>query len=130
MFSIDTASGVIHFPDGFQLPPPYESERYFEYAAWVSAGNSPAEIQVPSLLAAEDVEVRPDQARIALSVMGVYENVLALMANPVAPVEIKIKWEFTLSFRRNDPTVIAMAETLQWSKQFLDELFALAQTIQ
>lgn len=40
-FSLDPASGDIHFPDGFVLSCPYEDPRYLEYAAWVQAGNTP-----------------------------------------------------------------------------------------
>ena len=41
MFKL-TQSGIIHFPDGSTLGPPYEDEaKYLEYAAWVIAGNEP-----------------------------------------------------------------------------------------
>lgn len=41
MFKLST-SGVIHFPDGSTLGPPYEpAEKYEEYASWVLAGNTP-----------------------------------------------------------------------------------------
>lgn len=41
MYKIDTQTDEIIFPDGFRLAPPYEDERYQEYAAWVHAGNEP-----------------------------------------------------------------------------------------
>lgn len=44
IFKIDSENGDIHFPDGFILSAPYESERYLEYAAWVHAGNTPETI--------------------------------------------------------------------------------------
>lgn len=129
MYKIDINSGAIFFPDGFELHPPYEHERYFEYAEWVGKGNTPEEIESNSMLAEIDIEVEPYQARAALDAMGVYDTVLALMAQKETPRAIKIKWEFTLSFRRNDDAVIMMAVLLKWTKQFLDELFTLAKTI-
>lgn len=129
MYQIHAKTGVIVFPDGFELAPPYDSPRYLEYATWVSKGNTPEEIESNSMLADEDIEVSPYQARTALDAMGVYDTVLALMAHKDTPRAIKIKWEFTLSFRRNDDAVIMMAVLLKWTKQFLDELFALAKTV-
>lgn len=128
-FKVDKLTGAIHFPDGFILPAPYDHERYFEYVEWIGKGNSPEEIESNTMLADEDIEVSPYQARTALDAMGVYDTVLALMAHKDTPRAIKIKWEFTLSFRRNDDAVIMMAVLLKWTKQFLDELFALAKTI-
>lgn len=128
-FKIDKFSGAIIFLDGFQLLPPYDHERYFEYVAWVAAGNSPTEVEGDSLLAAIDIEVKPDQARNALDALGLYDAVLALMADPSTPRAIKIKWEFTLSFRRNDPSIIMMAKILGWDKAKLDEIFNLAKTL-
>lgn len=128
-FQIIASTGEILFPDGFKLLPPYEHERYLEYAEWVRQGNAPEEITTNSLLALEDVEVEPYQARAALNAMGLYDTVLALMSHPDTPRAIKIKWEFTLKFRRNDEAVVMMAQILGWSAEFLDELFALAKTI-
>jgi len=129
MYKINQSNGAIIFPDKFELLPPYNDGRYLEYAAWVHDGNSPEEIEGDSLLAVEDIEVAPAQARLALAELGVYDDVLGLMADPSTPKAVKIKWEFTLSFMRNDPSVILMAKILKWDKKFLDELFEFAQTI-
>lgn len=129
MYSIDTSTGKIHFPDGFVLAPPYDDPRYIEYAEWVSLGNSPEEFATTSLYAEEDVEVTPAQARIALATLGVYDDVLALMNNPNTPTTVRIKWEFTLAFRRNDDDVIGMATLLGWDKAFLDLVFTTAKNV-
>lgn len=129
MYKINKINGSIIFPDGFELLPPYNDERYYEYAKWVHEGNSPEEIEVDSLLAAEDIEVTPAQVRLALAELGVYDDVLGLMNDPQTPSAVKIKWEFTLSFRRNDQSVILMAKILGWKKEFLDGLFKLAASI-
>lgn len=128
-YQLDTVSGSITFPDGFELLPPYEHERYFEYAEWVGKGNSPEEIAVDSLLSENNIEVKPDQARNALDAKGVLDAVIALMDSPETPRFVKTKFEYTLSFSRNDDSVIAMAKLLKWNKEFLDDLFVLASTL-
>lgn len=128
-FQLDAVSGLIIFPDGFELAPPYESPRYLEYAAWVSEGNNPTVVGSNPLLSTIDTEVTPAQARTALDDMGLYDTVLGLMADPATPRSIKIKWEFTLSFRRNDPAVIMMAQILGWDASVLDDLFTRAADI-
>lgn len=129
MFKVHASTGVIVFSDGFELAPPYDHPRYLEYAAWVVAGNTAEEIESSSMLAADDIEVEPYQARAALDSLGLYDVVLALMAHKDTPRTIKIKWEFTLAFRRNDATVIQMAEILGWNADLLDSIFALAKTL-
>lgn len=128
-FKINPVNGEIIFPDGFVLSPPYNHERYYEYAKWVHEGNSPEEIQVDSFLSENNIEVKPHQARIALDHFGVYDEVLALMADENTPRFVKIKWEFTLSFLRNDDAVIMIAKLLKWNKTFLNELFEFAETV-
>lgn len=130
MYKINKATGELIFPDGFTLLPPYNDERYYEYAKWVHDGNSPEEIEDNSWLALEDVEVTPYQAREAMDQMEVMDEVQALLDDPATPRSIKTKFEYTLSFRRNDDAVIMMAQILGWSAQRLNELFALAKTLQ
>lgn len=129
MYKINVETGAIIFPDGFELLAPYNDERYYEYAKWVHDGNSPEEIEVDSLLSENNIEVKPDQARNALDAKGVLDDVIALMENPETPRFVKTKFEYTLSFARNDESVIAMAKLLKWDKVFLDELFELAKTL-
>lgn len=46
LYQIVVSTGKIIFPDGFTLEPPYESERYMEYADWViNQGNFPDHIE-------------------------------------------------------------------------------------
>lgn len=130
MYKINKSNGAIVFPDGFELLPPYNDARYYEYAEWVGKGNSPEEIEVDSLLSENNIEVKPDQARNALDAKGVLDDVIALMSNPATPRFVKTKFEYTLSFARNDESVIAMAKLLKWDKVFLDELFELAASIE
>ena len=129
MFSVNKRTGDILFPDGFTLPPPYNHERYFEYVDWVNAGNSPDEIESDDLLAEVDVEVTAAQARIALDSFGVYELVQGIVNHPDTPQSVKIKFEYTTTFRRNDPALLMIASKLEWGREKLDELFAFAKSV-
>ena len=129
MYTIVSKTGAINFPDGFVLKPPYDDPRYQEYAAWVQEGNSPQEIVSNSLEGLVNTVVKPDKARIAMSRLNVYPTVLALLANENTPLEIQLQFEYTDSFARNDPAVLLMAGILGWKGEFLDELFALADSI-
>ena len=126
MYKIEKQTGIIHFPDGFTLSPPYEDARYLEYAEWVTEGNSPEEVDVLTLFAEIDVEVRPDQARNALDELGLMTEVMALINNPATPKWIRTKFEYTTVFRRNDPALLTMAELMKWDKAKLDLVFEVA----
>ena len=129
MYKVDKGSGAIHFPDEFILNPPYESERYYEYAAWVQAGNSPEEIEGESMLAEEDIEVRSAQAKIALVHYNMYDTVKQLMAEPTTSQEVKLKWEYETVFKRNDPVVMELAGLLKLTPEQLTALFQYAKLI-
>ena len=129
MYTITTKTGAINFPDGFVLLPPYEHPRYQEYAAWIHAGNSPEEVVSNTLEGAVNTIVKPDKARIAMARLNVYATVQALLSSENTPIEIQLKFEYTDSFARNDPAVLLMAGILGWNGEFLDELFALAESI-
>lgn len=130
-YIVDTGTGAITFPDGFVLLPPYDDQRYFEYAAWVGAGNTPVPTSNTTLIPAaySDIEVTPVQAKLALVEFGLYDSVVQLMAHPDTPSEVKIKWEYSLSFRRNDPSVLAIGHLLGIDAPGLDALFLRAEQI-
>lgn len=128
-YKIQSTTGVITFPDGFELIPPYEHPRYSEYAQWVSEGNSPEVLTTDDLIALVDIEVSPAQFRSALVRLGVYSIVQTAVGAPEADQELKIWWEYATSFHRNNPKVLMVARSLGRGRDFLDELFSLAAAI-
>lgn len=71
-------------------------------------------------------KVRPDQARLALYELGVLDDVEAYVAQ--APKPVQIQWEFATSFRADNLLITEGAQSLGWTQQFIDQLFALAET--
>lgn len=69
------------------------------------------------------------QARAALLAAGLLDQVEALMANESTPAIAKLAWADAQEFKRNSPTVNALAASLQLTEAQLDELFTAAATI-
>lgn len=124
MYRVKKDSGVIVFPDGVEITPPYDDPRYSEYAAWVMMGNSPAEIET-----AFDIVVTTYQAKAALELAGKYDEVEAFIALDTTDRLTKLKWEYK-DFKRSDPAVIEIGKALRMTDKELDDLFRLAATIE
>jgi hypothetical protein len=122
-YKIEKESGNIICPDNSVIAPPYDDQRYLEYAAWVNAGNSPEEISAPF-----DITVTAYQAKQALAISGMYAAVLAYINASNTPPMVKIKWEYSV-FRRQDPDVIAMLSKLGLPDNQADDLFKFAATL-
>ena len=63
------------------------------------------------------------QARAALLLAGLLDDVEALMAAPGTPALAKLAWADAQEFKRNSPTVQAMAAAIGLTEAQLDELF-------
>lgn len=66
------------------------------------------------------------QARAALLLAGLLDDVEALMAAPGTPALAKLAWADAQEFKRNSPTVQAMAAAIGLTDAQLDELFTTA----
>lgn len=66
------------------------------------------------------------QARAALLLAGLLDEVEAMMAAPGTPALAKIAWQDAQEFRRTSPTVLSMAGALGMSDAQLDDLFTTA----
>ncbi len=66
------------------------------------------------------------QARVALHLAGLLDAVEALMAAPETPALAKLAWADAQEFKRNSPTVQAMAAAIGLTEAQLDELFTTA----
>lgn len=76
------------------------------------------------------MEVSPLQAQAALLIQGLLPQVEALINDPQTDPLVKLAWNKASTFRRMSPMILGMATTLGWTDQQLDDLFALADTIE
>ncbi len=77
----------------------------------------------------DDLEVDPIQAREAIRRAGLLPQVEALIADPETPALVKSAWEYALKFKRQSPTILAVAQALGWTDEQLDDLFRVANDI-
>jgi hypothetical protein len=66
------------------------------------------------------------QARAALHLAGLLDDVEALMAAPGTPALAKLAWADAQEFKRTSPTVQTMAAAIGLTEAQLDELFTTA----
>ena len=66
------------------------------------------------------------QARAALHLAGLLPSVEALMAAPEADPLARLAWADAIEFRRDSPTLVAMAAALSLTDEQLDQLFITA----
>lgn len=76
------------------------------------------------------IEVTAFQAHAAIARTGLYDDVTAIMEDANTPLEVKLAWNKAQSFKRLSPTVTMMAQALGLPEEQLDDLFALAATIE
>ena len=77
----------------------------------------------------EQTTISPFQARAALAQAGLLEPVEALMADPTTPDLARLAWQHAQEFRRNSPTLLALAGALGLDEAALDALFDAAASI-
>lgn len=70
------------------------------------------------------------QARAALHLAGLLDQVQALMDNPATDPLARLAWQDAQEFRRSSPTVLSMGAALGMTDPQLDQLFTQAATIQ
>ena len=66
-------------------------------------------------------ELTPRQIRLVLNSAGLRQQVETTVAG--ASQDIRDMWEFSLAYRRDDPTLISMATQIGMTAQQLDDLF-------
>lgn len=77
----------------------------------------------------ESASVSRFQARVALYQAGHLEATELLMADPDTPMLSRLAWQDAQAFRRNSPTVAALAVALELTDEALDALFVAASEI-
>lgn len=76
------------------------------------------------------IEVTAFQAHAAIARSGLYDAVESIMQSEATPLETKLAWNKAQSFKRLSPTVLAMSAALGLTDKQIDDLFALAATIE
>jgi hypothetical protein len=70
------------------------------------------------------------QARAALHLAGLLEQVESLMQSPETDMLARLAWQDAQEFKRQSPTVLAMAAALSLDDEALDALFTTASGIE
>ena len=70
------------------------------------------------------------QARAALHLAGLLDQVEALMADPATDTLARLAWTDATEFRRTSPTLLAMASALSLTDAQIDQLFITAAGIE
>jgi hypothetical protein len=70
------------------------------------------------------------QARAALHLAGLLDDVEAMMTSPETPVLAKLAWADAQEFKRNSPSLLGIAGALALTDAQLDELFTTAAGIE
>lgn len=70
------------------------------------------------------------QARAALHMAGLLDDVEAMMALPETPVLAKLAWADAQEFKRNSPSLLGIAGALGLTEQQIDDLFTTAAGIE
>lgn len=74
-------------------------------------------------------EVTAFQAKAALDSFGLYDAVQTMMDHPDTPRVHKLAWGYASTYRRDSPTVLAMAAQLNISEEQMNALFRTASGI-
>ncbi len=70
------------------------------------------------------------QARAALHLAGLLDDVEAMMALPETPVLAKLAWADAQEFKRNSPSLLSISGALGLNDAQLDDLFTVAAGIE
>lgn len=127
MYKLTNTNLVIRLSDGVAIPFDEGNTDYQEYFKWLADGNEP---EPADAVPTPEVSVSRFQARAALHLSGILTTVEALMSAPETDMLAKLAWQDAQEFRRNSPTVLAMAGALGLTDEQLDQLFEVAKSIE
>lgn len=124
MYQLTATTTILRLSDAACIPADPANSDYAAYLKWLEEGNTPEPYVSPAPVVPQVVS--KFQAKAALHLSGSLSAVESMMQSPEAPVLAKLAWENAQEFRRNSPTVQAMAQALGLSETDLDNLFTLA----
>lgn len=75
--------------------------------------------------------VTPRQAKLALAMEGVYDEIIGILESLPEPQKTlsKIEWDYATEFRRSHMLVHQMKQAMDWTDEFVDELFVTASAL-
>ena len=73
--------------------------------------------------------VSPFQAKAALQLAGLLHAVEAYMDNPETDPIVRLAWLHAGEYKRQSPTILALAQEFGWTDEQLDQLFVTASGI-
>jgi hypothetical protein len=120
MFTHNHETGqVTRDADGAVVQPVTDQAAFEEYAAFLQSGGVPNQIcvTVPQ-------SVTPKQIRLALNQIGRRDDVELMVA--AGSRDLRDEWQYSATFERSNPELIALGEALGAD---LDALFILAATL-
>lgn len=126
--------GVYILPGGaIDIPPPQvpvgKAARW-QGGQWVFVDPPVAPVQQDPSVDGVPQVVSKFQARAALHLSGLLDQVEEIMASPQTPMLSRLAWQHAQEFRRSSPTLLALADQLGLSAEALDQLFIAASEIQ
>lgn len=84
---------------------------------------TPCAVQAPVAVVSVPPVVSRFQARAALHLAGLLDDVEAMMALPETPVLAKLAWADAQEFERGSPTIAALAGQIGLTEAQIDQLF-------
>ena len=128
MYRLTETTTVIRLADGASIPADPENRDWRDYVEWLDGGGVPEPVVLPDPGIPQ--VVTRFQARAALELSGLLGQVEALMADADLPALQRLAWTDAAEFRRQSPTLLAMADLLNLDSQQIDDLFTLAAGIE
>lgn len=121
----ETPSDAVDIPDNL-----YQDYLNGNISAFTVIGGEVVQFMAPTVDPRENMKVTTFQAHAAINRSGLYNAVTELMNDPATDFEVKLAWDKAQHFSRLSPAVLAMGAALGLTDQQLDDLFALAATIE
>lgn len=106
------------------IPTDEGNRDYIEYLDWLAEGNTPEPAPIPEPVIPQVVS--RFQARAALHLADLLDPVESLMSDPQTDTLARLAWTDAQEFRRDSPTLVAMAAALSLTDEQLDQLFITA----
>jgi len=125
MYKLTNSPMIFHVNTSTYFPQSMENAEYVAYVDWLAQGNTP---DPADPLPVAYADLTPRQIRMALSRVGLRDEVEAAIAAS-NDRDLKDWWEFSLTFERNHPEVIAMGDALGQSYLQLNALWTLGASL-